>query len=923
MRLRRPVGCALVLLLVVLGTVHAGSPTGPSEPHPEAAPTAAVTSSCAGPPTAAAPTGDVRIDGGDLAPDALAGITVSYGFHLSVVVTRENVSAPVYRGCVHDTANATTNESGAFAFSRVVPPINCTALPGYCAYFTGPFGPTTVRLGATPAGYSVDAAGGPANYTLTLVDDLASVRLSPDARTLTLSPGAATTFGAQGYMANGSLTPLEPTYSWTLSGEGWAFVAPPSGADAEVVAVPGAGVGTLSVAALAVDGEATLAPPPAAVTLLAQSTAIETAELARTTLDAGATIGVRLAGVGAAGYAYSAVFEPGLDLPAAPASCVESPGAGGDTNISCAANLTYPTAGIAQPTARLTNGYSSSVWEFPDVTIDPPPELSVAPGGPRGYAGTALPIVLTVANGTGSPPFATACLRLATEALDCSHAPGPTWTFDVTVSSPGDYSAVAWAIDAQGVNASTAFSVTVVEPLVLGAIAAPSENASVGTAVLLTASLAGGALPVRFWWNASGVDGPILTGTATADGPIVATFVPSAPDAVTVTLTVVDALGTTVEVDRLLLVGPEPALSIVASEPTPATPVTAGTTFWLAWQALDRAGAPVRSFAAGAAIDLSEAGTPVDGWVNASGIGPLASLGGGAYDLPAAGWEGGVADLAVTVTEVGTLTVRLVGAALPAPVPPLSAVIAPDRAHLLLYAPEVAASSARSNSTFWHVTDRYGNPAPGALVTVCLRSGDSSRTTLAAVVAAPGGTTGVWVNFTAAGRGAANVTVTDAAGGILLGPLSVSAVPPGPALTPATVSLGAAIPIGALGAAWSGIIARRARRRSAVPVAEEDLHRLAEGRSQVVEIVRRTGGADLEEIGAAWTSAPPPVELADWLASLVADGTLGAALGADGRARFCLAPGRANELRVTVDAAAFDRALRRRDEMRDEASRDP
>ncbi|MFY9717987.1 MAG: hypothetical protein WAK40_08700, partial [Thermoplasmata archaeon] len=92
---------------------------------------------------------------------------------------------------------------------------------------------------------------------------------------------------------------------------------------------------------------------------------------------------------------------------------------------------------------------------------------------------------------------------------------------------------------------------------------------------------------------------------------------------------------------------------------------------------------------------------------------------------------------------------------------------------------------------------------------------------------------------------------------------------------------------------------------------------------QAVELVRRAGAADLAELEAAWQPAPAPGELADWLASLVADGTLGAAVGEDGRARFCLAPGRAAGPRVTIDATVFDRALRHRDEMLDAEGADP
>jgi hypothetical protein len=923
MTLRRPIGCATVLFLLILGGLLVGVPGGSVRPAGGPPAALVVSDSCPGAGVPATPNGGLGVDGGDLNPRAVVGVTVSYRVHLAVRLVNLTDSAVAYRGCLRYTANTTTNASGAFDFPSVVPTVNCTEVPGYCAFFSGPFGPATISVPQVPPGYAVEVAGGPSNYSLTFVDELTSLHLSPGSSTITLSPRAPTTFAVRAYMANGTPSPLDPTFSWTLNGSGWSYIAPPVGAEASVIADPGAGVGTLAVTAdAAVDG-VTIVPRGATATLLEQPTAIETADLDRTTLDAGATLTARFEGVGAAGYNYTATVEPGLGLPAVAAACAVRAATGGDANMTCIANLTYPLPGIAQPTARLTNGYSASSWQFPDVSIDAAPELTVAPGYPTGYVGSVVPIEVSVANRTGAAPFSTACLAVATQAVDCRSSPGPTWEFGATFSAPGTYPAVAWAIDAQGRNASTSFQVAVVEPLSVGPVEPTAENGSVGTAEFLSSTIAGGELPARYWWNASGVDGSIGAGSATADGPISATFVPAAPGGVTVSLTVIDALGTIVEVERLLSVGPEPALTIVAIDPPPATAVGAGAPFGLAWEAFDRSDAPVRSFGVGASIDLSEGGRPVRGSVNASGIGPLASLGDGDFDLPPDGWHAGVLDLSITVTEAGTLTVALVGDALPAPVAALTVDIAPDRAHLRLSEPRVEIAGSRSNSTFWQVTDRYGNAAPGALLTVRLRWQASSRTTLVAAVAATNGSTGVWVNFSAPTAGGANVTVLDAAGAVLLGPLPIPALPAPPVLAAATVSLGAAVPIGALGAAWSGIVARRARHRARAQVGEADLHRLAEGRSQAVELVRRAGAADLSELEAAWQPAPAPGELADWLASLVADGTLGAAVGEDGRARFCLASGRPTGPRVTIDAAVFDRALRRRDEMLDVDEAEP
>ena len=124
----------------------------------------------------------------------------------------------------------------------------------------------------------------------------------------------------------------------------------------------------------------------------------------------------------------------------------------------------------------------------------------------------------------------------------------------------------------------------------------------------------------------------------------------------------------------------------------------------------------------------------------------------------------------------------------------------------------------------------------------------------------------------------------------------------------------AAVPIGAVGAVWSGLVRRRARARPTPATDEEELRRLAEGRGELVGLLARLGSADLRTLEAAWQPPPAPPALADWLASLIADGTVDAAVGSDGGARFRLAEGRPNPTtRVTVDAAVLERAIDRRD----------
>jgi len=238
--------------------------------------------------------------------------------------------------------------------------------------------------------------------------------------------------------------------------------------------------------------------------------------------------------------------------------------------------------------------------------------------------------------------------------------------------------------------------------------------------------------------------------------------------------------------------------------------------------------------------------------------------------------------------------------------------VGPDRDHLRLYAPGIANAGARSNATLWRAEDRFGNPVAGALVTIDLAFGGQRTDVVVAAIPLPGGGSGVWVNYSAPTTGPGTVTVLDAAGAVVLGPIAVPAAPRATPPDPTVEAVAAAVPIGTVGAATFAVVRRRRRARE-VPTEEEELRHLAEGRARTVELISRAGAIDLAGLEAAWGSPAPPA-LADWLASLVADGTVRATVGPDGHPRFCLAHGPADGPRVTFDAELLDRSLRRRDE---------
>jgi len=365
------------------------------------------------------------------------------------------------------------------------------------------------------------------------------------------------------------------------------------------------------------------------------------------------------------------------------------------------------------------------------------------------------------------------------------------------------------------------------------------------------------------------------------------------------------------------------AVSIVVVGPAP-TEVTAGTPAVVAWQALDAQGAPVSSFAAAAYLTVTETanGSTAPAWVNSSGAGPLARATNGTFGVPAAAWQGGRLNLSFEMAVAVPVRVDLFGPLLPSAPGAMLVAVLPDLGQLVLYdATHVEnnlSAAARTYSALWQVRDRFGDPAPGAELLVEVTTGTSVNQTVVPVVGFADRTSGAWVNVTVPGAGGASVTVLDAAGGTLLGPL---AVPPvvaapsssGPTLSPLALAAVALLAVGGFAGIGALLAGGRPRPIRAPTGEDEELRRLAEGRATVVEIVRAKGPLALSEIEAAWEPPPAPPALADWVASLVTDGTLTASLDAERPARFSLAAPPRAKPRVTLDEEALAQGIARRD----------
>ena len=850
-------------------------------------------------------------------------MNLSYTYFESYRLLNISSGAVLGHGCAPEEGTTTTGAAGAF---RVDPPIiapNCTSTDreDLCYEYAGAFAPLRVTTAAAPpVGYVLSADVGSTRIDLAYVYELAAVTIAPPGSTVTTSVGAPTPLVATAVTANGSTSPLAPTFTWTLNGTGWQLVDGSQGATVTALAVLGAGVGALDVRASAVSDGTTLPSVVASVQLVAVPTVIVSAETNRTTLDAGGTVSVQVNAEGAAGFAYRAYFSPGLGLAPQALPCTTGAAVGGELAIACATEVRYPDAGAAEPTANVTNGYATGVWEFPELSVGAPPELSVTPTTPIGYAGASVDVDLSAANGSGARPFEGACLGVGDAPPSCATAPGPTWTFGPVLATPGVYPASAWARDAAGTNASVAFSIDVVAPLELGGLTTDPGNATVDAPLTVGASVGGGALPLRYWWNVSGDAGPASSGVAPSDGNLTATLVPPSVGPLEVTLTVVDRLGTLLERSYLVTVAPAPAVRVATFVGPPVGSVTAGEPVRLGWAAYDLAGTLDRTFATNLDLTLTADGGTPTAWVNASDVGPLVPLGPGAYGVPSSAWVNGLLEVNVTVATATTVSARLAGPGLPGTVAALTFVVAPDRTHVRLSAPRVHQGGGRTNETLWTVADRYGNPAPGAVLTVELVLTDRRSAQVVVAVPLAGGSSGVWINYSAPGSDAGQLTVVDAAGQTVLGPLAIPVPGAGAPDTVARDALLTAVPAGAIGLAVVAVVRRQRRGRRAT--SDEELRDLAEGRAHAVELVERAGEIDLSGLETAWEPPPAPPALADWLASLVADGTLTARVGEDGRPRFCLATGPPTGAKVTLDPAALDLSLRRRDDALGERSED-
>jgi hypothetical protein len=861
-------------------------------------------------------TGSVEWNGAD------AGSSVPLAFSYYAAITTNRSDGVVLSSvCAVRNGTVTPDGSGAFSFSIDASANTSCTFPGggqagTCVTAEGPYEVVNVTLlEPAPPGYTDSVAQNGTEFAVDVYSELANVVLASESGSSTFSPGAADGMRAVPMTGADTPSPVAPVFSWTLAGTGWSFVGPHAGAWVNVTAAPGAGIANLSVVAQLDVSGGTLVTPITGISLEERATGIASASLNRTAVDAGEPVGVSAIASGAEGYPYTATVAPGLGVAPSSVPCTSSEVSGDGVALDCSATFEYAATGAAQPTLTVTNGDSSATWEFPEVTVNPAPAIEFVPGAPVGYVGAALPIELVAGAGTGTAPYERACLAPGTGSVLCEDSPGPAWTFHPSFPAPGVFGVRGWIVDATGTNRSATVSVRVDPPLAV-AFAPTPLAVSAGTPLSVGAVLSGGDLPAALWWNASGPSGTITSGTAAVDGPVSALFDPAHVGFETLTVTAVDRLGTSASASLTFEVGPGAAVEVVRLGPPVPTNVVAGAPVGLEWQALDAGGNAVPTFTSLAEIELARpgGGDAATGWVNASGYGPLPDPVPGWFNVPAAAWAAGALNVSVSVRAAGAVEVELSlenGFSTAHDSVPLA--VAPDLDRLLLFDPARAAANGGTNDTLWQVSDRFGNPAPSAAVLTTATFGGRVSESLSTAFVEPGGASAVWVNYTVPAGVGGTVTVTDLAGQALVPTVTI----------PAPYALGAAVLaalpfalLAGLGAVL-GVLAWRSRRPGTSREVDEAraLQRLAEGRARVVEVVRRDGPIDLAGIATVW-GASPPGELADWLASLLTDGTIDARFADDGSARFVLASGTDPGTRITVDLDAFERGQEARDSAR-------
>ncbi|MCI4354330.1 MAG: hypothetical protein L3K06_03085 [Thermoplasmata archaeon] len=894
-----------------------GSPagSGPIAPLPAAL--------CSGAVTPSAFAGSLSVEGGGSPPPNIIGVTVTLSYWADLNFTPKNGSSIF--SCVPESSVVSTSAIGAVRISAPLPTSGCNKFS--CSTYSGPFGPLVFATpNSTPAGYFLTQSLSGNQVGLAWVYALSTSRLVPTSR-VTLSADAPTVVRAFPTAGNGGPSPASVGFDWQLVGNGWSLLNGSGTSNVTIEAFDGASPGTLTVWSNGTYNGTAVAAPAVTLDLAASSTTASGGGVDPTSLDVGFPALFTVTGGGAGGYAYHADLLPGLGMGEVIAPCTTSIVAGGLVALTCTASVAYDRPGIAQPSANLTNGYSTASWPFSPITVAPTLGFSIAPQATVAYVGAAGTVTVTADPASGTAPRGPACLFPGNGRVLCDPGPGPSYSFSVTYGLPGKYTGKATLADASGANESIPFSATVYDRPALSPLLASTNTLAAGQTTAIVGSISGGALPFTYWWNSSQPSGTLYEGTAPSDGPVLLNFTPHVSGPTTIFLTVVDSLGTSVFQPISMNVTAGPATGLSASLGTNRA-IVAGAATPISWSAVNPVGEVVATWSGtvslavspGAGAYAGRAGGPPLAWVNLSGS-PVAPGADGSFPIPAGAWSSGILRVTVAFGGAGTFYLTVSGGL------PLvgggangtGVVVGPDTGHLVLSHPTVAQAGVRTNRTLWQITDEFGDLLDGGAIRVETTVGTSTAVVSSPIFNDAGAGSAVWVNYSVPDGVAATIYVLSDSGQSLLPAISVPA-PSAGAVVPVAwllVAVGAALAAASAYGLWS-----RSRRRSSPepapssggPTTEDELRRWAEGRAHVLQRTSTERGQTLDELAQGFVGRPPPPdEMTDWVASLVADGSLRTVLGDDGRSRFLKVRGDdSGPPRVQLDDRALAEALDRR-----------
>lgn len=850
--------------------------------------------------------GPSRFEGALSAPNAgaspphVANVSLALYYALQTNVTHASSTSS---SCSHEVVYFTTRSDGSFSVTVPIPGIGCTL--GVCTSYHGPFGAVTFA-NATPLpwGDYFSASVNGSTVALAFVAALSSVELTPTGRA-TVSVDAPTPVEAIASAADGSPTRAHAIFAWRLAGVGWAITST-TGSVATVEASSGAGPGTLEEWTNGTYNGSVIELTPVTLELTAVATTATGGSVSPSLVDAGAPVSVEFTATASGGYGYRAIVDPGLGGSNDSVGCGTTASTYGRVVVTCLATLRYANPGTAEPVATVTNGYSSSTEPLPNVSVDPGLSVSVGPDPAVGYVGAPITLHVGVGVGVGTPPYGSACFYPASGTPVCQRGGGLPAALSVEFPTAGRYPGSVTLSDSGGLNATVPETVIAVNRPDLDPLVASTGALVVGSTDEIEARVTGGALPLQYWWNDSSPAGTLTSGVVVSDVAIPLDYVGLTTGAHTLTLTVVDALGTAVARTALVAVVPGPAVRIVASDPAPAS-AAAGAPMTFDWEAVDAAGSVVPSYASPVVL----APPPGAWWVNTS-AGPISAAPDGAFPLPASAWADGHLEFTIVGVVAGTARFD-VGTALTVSAAPgglLSVSVTPALTELELTHPSVVTAGDRTNATRYDVSDRFGNAVHvGYVVVRSVFAGEAANND-SPIRAGPGGST-VWVNFSAPNGVGGVVYVLSEWGQELLAPRSVPA-PAAPGPDVGTLLVTALLASTTVALAVVAVRGRSAARRRLSESEDAELERFADGRAHVLRIAGRGRPFDLEEVARAWPGAerPEPDEVSDWVGALVSEGSLTAVRYAS-RIRFVARRPRdpPGPLKVEVDPDALLRAL--------------